>query len=368
MITGVAVRFWLVRVKERRNAPPATAVSQCVGEPAPRTALFCHLRRLWFLCPQGKRFPSFLWKTFDALVVMVQDGRGFLANQYVWRGISMSQVSSPSAIKATEGPLRAAGEGHFASPSATRTRMPTWLNIRLVCGVLLLLVSVALGARVVASADHSTLVWAVRHDTAAGATLTAADIERVSVRLPRGSAQYFADTQVVTGKTLVRDVSAHELIPRGALRVAACGALVSIPVASHHLPPSVTRGRRVDVFASPRDNRAGQTERVLQSATVQDVTSPHSGLSDTGEWSLTVWVASDTTSRVVNAVRAAEIDVTLSAGSTTRTSLCEPTKLGGAKADPRASSSASVPPPTHPTSSSNVPANQRSSHNMASHQ
>ena len=65
----------------------------------------------------------------------------------------------------TAGPVgrRAAG-----GPTPRRVRPPRWLDLRLVLGVLLVLGSVLLGARVVGAADATVPVWAAAGDLAAG--------------------------------------------------------------------------------------------------------------------------------------------------------------------------------------------------------
>src|SRR3954449_3519595 len=68
-------------------------------------------------------------------------------------------------------------------PVPRRVRPPRWLDLRLVLGVLLVLGSVLLGARVVGAADATVPVWAVTGDLAAGTHLVAADLRAVDVRL-----------------------------------------------------------------------------------------------------------------------------------------------------------------------------------------
>src|SRR3954469_23985996 len=63
----------------------------------------------------------------------------------------------------------------LASPPARRVNRPRWFDLRLLTGVLLVLVSVIIGARVVAASDSSEPVWAAAHDLAAGTQLTATD-------------------------------------------------------------------------------------------------------------------------------------------------------------------------------------------------
>src|SRR3712207_4756406 len=51
-------------------------------------------------------------------------------------------------------------------PTPRRVRPPRWLDLRLVLGVLLVLGSVLVGARVVTAADATVPVWSARSDLA----------------------------------------------------------------------------------------------------------------------------------------------------------------------------------------------------------
>src|SRR5659263_396623 len=69
------------------------------------------------------------------------------------------------------------------SPPASRLRAPRWLDGRLVAGIVLVLVSVVVGARLVAAAGATTRVYAAATDLALGSQLTAADVTTVRSRL-----------------------------------------------------------------------------------------------------------------------------------------------------------------------------------------
>jgi hypothetical protein len=199
------------------------------------------------------------------------------------------------------------------SPPANRHRLPSWLDLRLVLGVLLVLVSVVVGARVVATANSSVRVWAVQSDLAAGAVLTQGDLRSVRVRLYDNSERYLSTDRSPEGQTLTRDLGAGELLPRDALRPARCGSLLSIPVSAQHLPDGVAKGQRIDVFATAKSG--GQTQHVLHGATVQAATRPKGGLVGSGaQWALSVRVPDDQVSAVVKAIRSSDIDVVVVGG------------------------------------------------------
>ncbi len=139
------------------------------------------------------------------------------------------------------------------SPPASRLRTPGWLDARLVLGVLLVLISMLVGARVVSAADTSVRVYAATRDLPAGTALGPSDLRVTRVRLFDNAGRYVAATgPVPTGYVLARAVGAAEFLPRNALTGAAQPAtrLVTVAVARHHLPPGLQRGDVVDVYVT----------------------------------------------------------------------------------------------------------------------
>src|SRR2546430_17020903 len=100
------------------------------------------------------------------------------------------------------------------SPPASRFRRPSWLDLRLVSGMLLVLVSVLVGARVLASADQSVQVWAVRADLAAGTTLSAGDVLTVRGQLHDPAGSYPPASAPPPGRPVLRPPSPREPLPR----------------------------------------------------------------------------------------------------------------------------------------------------------
>ena len=141
------------------------------------------------------------------------------------------------------------------SPRATRLATPGWLDGRLVLGVLLVLVSVVVGARVLSAADRSTLVYAVNKDLAAGSVLQEGDLVPVRVRLFDSAERYIAaGTQVPTGYVVRRAIESGELLPLAALSRPEQDVdfrLVTVPVDPGHFPPSLEDDQQVDVWVTP---------------------------------------------------------------------------------------------------------------------
>ena len=153
-----------------------------------------------------------------------------------------------------------------ASPSANRLATPGWLDTRLVLGVLLVLTSILVGARLLSSADRSETVWATTHDLAPGSQLTSADLSRMRVRLFGHADKYVRGSgPAPTGYFLRRGVGAGELLPYNALSNSGEDLLfryVTVPVGRGHLPPDLAPGSQVDVYVSP-EAKSGPTATVV---------------------------------------------------------------------------------------------------------
>ena len=143
-----------------------------------------------------------------------------------------------------------------ASPRARRLTPPGWLDGRLVVGVLLVLVSVVVGARVLASADRSELVWAAASDVAAGSQLAEGDLVPVRVRLfDTGPSYLSADGPPPVGYLVRRGVGAGELLPEQSLTAPGADVdvrLVTVPVDAGHYPPTLAEDQRVDLWVTPQ--------------------------------------------------------------------------------------------------------------------
>jgi hypothetical protein len=148
------------------------------------------------------------------------------------------------------------------SPKANRLVAPGWLDTRLVLGVLLVLTSVVVGARVLSSADRSQTVWATTRDLAPGAQLSERDLTRVRVRLFGHSDSYVRGSgPAPTGYFLRRGVGSGELLPFDALTRPGADLTfryLTVPVRRGHLPPDLASGAQVDVYVSP-ESKAGAT-------------------------------------------------------------------------------------------------------------
>ena len=168
-----------------------------------------------------------------------------------------------------------------ASPSARRSRRPSWRDPRLAVGLLLVAGSVVTGASLLGEADGTTEVLALRTGVAVGTALDADDLVEVPVRFTAASdaERYLAaSTGVPEGAMLLRTVGAGELLPRDAVGSASeMGLLeVPVPVSPERIAAGVRSGAVVDVWVAPDD--AGGAERLLEGVPVRSVSRPGAGV------------------------------------------------------------------------------------------
>lgn len=187
-------------------------------------------------------------------------------------GPSASRPVSPGLLPTARTDTSASTAG-AASPRPRRLRGPSWLDLRLIGGVALVLISVLVGARVISAADQSVSVWAAATDLSAGTTLRAEDVQSMPVRLFDSSTAYLQSSADLTGQVLDRPVHAGELLPASALRQQVDRVSVALPVPSSAVPLDLHRGQLVDVYATGdgRDGSPAQTTLVLAGAPVQAV-------------------------------------------------------------------------------------------------
>jgi hypothetical protein len=207
------------------------------------------------------------------------------------------------------------------SPSARRLKAPSWFQPRLLAGGLMVVVSVATGAKVVSAADRSVLVWAVARDVAPGPVLAPDDLRPARVRLFDSAPRYLDTAESPAGRAVSRRLAAGELVPAAALRTVPPAVVVNIPVQPANAP-AVARGQSIDVWASSKDCLP---ERVLAAAPVQEVRSEGVGALSSGAGSLQVVVR-------VGAVEAERVLAALSREATIRLVVLEGDPPGRATA------------------------------------
>jgi hypothetical protein len=208
------------------------------------------------------------------------------------------------------------------SPPASRLVLPRWFDARMVIGILLVLSSVVIGAKVFSSADATTAVWAASRDLPAGARLQKADLRAVDVRLADGHLYVSAAGVAPAGYVLTRPVGAGELLPSKAFvdpakvtDVTLARREVTVPVRQDHWPADLRVSEVVDVYATPAktDGTTPVTPvRILAAVSVGSVPS-HSkdvfGGSGQSSGSVTLLVKDDQVAALVAAVESSQIDL-----------------------------------------------------------
>jgi Flp pilus assembly protein CpaB len=184
----------------------------------------------------------------------------------------------------------------------------------LIVGAVLVVVSMLLGAFLVARADRTVAVWSAARDLSAGRVLSADDVRITRVQLNTVTSAYLADTPSPAGSTVTRSITAGELLP-GAAVVAATPAstrLVTVPVEQFHAPAGLAGGEVVDVYVTPRaeTGRSGPASLVAERARVHAV-ELQGGRFGASSRSVGVVLALDPelVSRVVSGVRRGSIDL-----------------------------------------------------------
>ncbi len=158
------------------------------------------------------------------------------------------------------------------SPRAPRLPSARWADPRLLLGLLLILASVALGAKLFAEADQRVAVWAVTRDLGADTVLSERDLVVRSVRLDATAARYASAQQRLDGHVLTRPIGRFELLPVAALRKAGATDLRRMVVeVDRFTAAGLDTGSVVDVYTvrtARADDQPQRPELVLTDVTV----------------------------------------------------------------------------------------------------
>lgn len=160
-------------------------------------------------------------------------------------------------------------------PTVMRLRKPRWRDPRLIVGIVLVLVSVMLGALLVTRLAATTTVMAARVDIVPGDEITADMLTTVDVRLGDREHMYVSSMdQVPDGSVATQTVRAGELVAASTVGQAADVQLrpVVIPVDSA-VAESVTPGGTVELWrTSNADNeQPADAEMLIDGAVVRRV-------------------------------------------------------------------------------------------------
>lgn len=142
--------------------------------------------------------------------------------------------------------------------TARRVRRPAWNDTRLLVGVALVLLSVVGVARLVASVQETTPVYAASGALVPGAEVEPEDVVVVDVRLDENAGRYLDAGQEWPGELYaLRVVGAGELLPRAAVGTEreVRERTVTVPVDPAAMA-GLQVGATVDVWVSARDDEA----------------------------------------------------------------------------------------------------------------
>ncbi len=161
-------------------------------------------------------------------------------------------------IETATPPRPSSPPAELASPAASRLGRARWRDARLVIGLLLVLGSVAIGARVVAAADETTLVLVATDDLEPGMIVGTSDLREQAVRIVSGLGRYVAAESSLDGYVVLRPVGAGELIPAAAVAATDAGETkdlryLTMAIPSHERPAGLGRGTHVDVWVDADD-------------------------------------------------------------------------------------------------------------------
>ncbi|MGI8677357.1 MAG: SAF domain-containing protein [Jatrophihabitans sp.] len=235
------------------------------------------------------------------------------------------------------------------SPEPRRIATPSWLDLRLVLGIVLVLASVLIGATVVSRASDTHASVTATRDLEAGTILTAADVRVTQVQLPdNGKGVYLDRIEGAIGKSLDRRVSKGELVPSAAVDEVAARTTVTLPLTSG-AAPRLHDGQRIEVWVSTKSCAAVV---LLPDVTVQDVRSDSEGSfgAGSGGQDVVISVAPALSDRVVAAlaIEGAQIRAGVLVGGRP----IETPSLGAPSPTPSV-----TPPPTGAPSDPPVPSN-----------
>ncbi|GAB4084127.1 flagellar protein FlgA [Myceligenerans cantabricum] len=187
---------------------------------------------------------------------------------------------------------------------AARLRPPGWRDPRLLAGIVIVAVSVALGSWLVASAGRTVPVFVADGALTPGESVTRESLRVADVRLSAGLDRYLrADEEVPTGLVAQRVVADGELVPRSGLGDSSTMRSVTLPIAGG-VSDRVRPGAVADLWFVPDAGSGGTPEAssgasaieprtVAEDIVVEQVEVPDGALVVSGTTTLHVLVERD---------------------------------------------------------------------------
>ena len=182
-----------------------------------------------------------------------------------------------------------------------------WSDLRLWLGISLLIASMFVGARVMASGEETVTLWRANSELALGSPLTG--VEAVVVALNGAQEPYFRGLVPPSG-IVVRPIGAGEFIPSAALSALppADSRVVTVPVDPLHVAIGLNAGDQVDVWSSSKDpGSVVPPSLVLTGLTVRAVATEVVGTG--GEIGVVLLVPVTQVPELIQAIRTGVIDL-----------------------------------------------------------
>jgi hypothetical protein len=204
----------------------------------------------------------------------------------------------------------ASGGASSAVPSSPPARRPSrawWRDGRVLAGIVLIVVSMLIGARVLAAGGDTVSAWQATRDLAPGAIVSADDV--VAVAIPTSLAGAYAPGDALPATPLDRPLLAGEVLPVPSESAALDVRWVTVPVEPLRAPVDLAPGERVDVWATQGADLGAVPipELVLENVLVSQVAVDGVGLG--GEYGVVLEIAPRDTSAVLAAARSGAIDL-----------------------------------------------------------
>ncbi len=167
-----------------------------------------------------------------------------------------------------------------ASPPARRLQSHRWRDPRLWIGGLLVVGSVLIGAKILASADDTVAIWALDDDVSAGMSIDADDVHAVRIHFTddADAIRYLsAGEPLPDGAVAAHDFGAGELLAADGITTDARAVPDELPlgVSAAGLPADLRSGDQVDVWAVPTEDStnpaAEGATKLLSDVTVMTV-------------------------------------------------------------------------------------------------
>lgn len=212
-------------------------------------------------------------------------------------------LSVLSRTGSSDGPA----QGVLPSPPASRPSRAWWRDLRVAGGIVLILLSMLIGARLLAGGGDTVRAWQAVRDLAPGAVVSADDV--IPVDIPVALAPAYATGTGLPTAPLDRPLLAGEVLPAPEEAAAVNARWVTVPIEPLHAPVDLAPGERVDVWATDGGDLGAVAvpELVLEAALVSSVASDDVGLG--GEYGVVLQVDPGQAGQLLTAVRGGGIDL-----------------------------------------------------------